>query len=237
MSEKKPFELLDVFKQFESIANGVQTVVDVIDGKMIRFDSIVSSLDNRHRNPTPVFYPITKVEEILVEKPESGRTYPSQSKESYCFECIERHAMIAKTEMRHAIDRYRTAGRMTSGVTEKVRIALEEINGITADVETTNDASPEVQEGLNEILNGVRWISKEYGISGGLSRGQGSIKDLEDMRSRIVALQSKAYVLVEKCPSCNILGSEIPPPGPALQKAIEEHPEVIEKLGLKEEIR
>lgn len=149
----------------------------------------------------------TVVEEV---RPESGRTFATQSQESYCLECVERHTMMATTELRHAIDRYRTAGKMTSGVTEKVRGALEEINGIVKDVKDTDNASPEVKEGLGEILNEVRWISKTFGISGkGLTRGYGDMEDLEAFRGKVMALQLKAYALVEKCPSCKIIGERV----------------------------
>lgn len=135
--------------------------------------------------------------------PESGRTFEGQSDVAYCLECVEGHTMGGLTEMRHAIDRYRTAGKMTTGVTEKVRVAIGELLGINEDVRNTKDASPEVKKGLEEILNEVRWIRKEYGMSGkGLTRGYGNLEDLEELRNRIFILQNKAYSLVEKCPTC-----------------------------------
>ena len=143
-------------------------------------------------------------------KPETGKTYPEQSNEAYCLECIEGHTMMSLTETRHAIDRFRTAGKMTPGVTEKVRGAIEEISGIVKDVKDTKDASPEVKEGLEQILEEVRWIRKEFGISGrGLTRGKGDMTDLEELRGRITKMNLKAYELVEKCPTCKVLSRDL----------------------------
>lgn len=138
-----------------------------------------------------------------IDQPLSGRTHAAQSDEAYCLECVEGHTMLASTEMRHAIDRYRTANRMTPGVIEKVRVAIAELQGINEDVRNTKGASPEIKQGLDEILDETRWIRKEYGVSGkALTRGYGDLKDLEELRSRILSVQNKAYVLVEKCPTC-----------------------------------
>lgn len=119
--------------------------------------------------------------------------------------CVEGHTMSALTEMRHALDRHRTAGKMTGGVTEKVRVAIAELMGINEDVRSLEDADPEVAEGLKQILDEARWIRKEYGMSGkGLTRGYGSQEDLEELRNRILIIQNKAYKLVEECPTCKV---------------------------------
>jgi len=145
----------------------------------------------------------SSVPKSVQTNPESGRTFEGQSDEFYCIECVEGHTMASLTEMRHALDRYRTAGKMTEGVTEKVRVSIAELTGINEDVKSTKDASPEVKRGLEEILDEVRWIRKEYGMSGkGLTRGYGNLEDLEELRNRIFILQSKAYALVEQCPAC-----------------------------------
>jgi len=138
-------------------------------------------------------------------KPETGRTFKEQSDESYCLECVEGHTMVALTEMRHAIDRFRSGKAMTSGVMDKVRAAIAELQGINEDVKSTENASPEVKRGLDEILDEVRWIRKEYGMAGkGLTRGYGQIADLENLRNRILVLQNKAYRLAESCPTCKV---------------------------------
>jgi len=136
-------------------------------------------------------------------KPQSGRTYSGQTDEGLCFECIEGHTMMGQTEMRHAIDRYRTAGEMTVGVTEKVRVAIREIEGIVEDARSTKSADIKIQRGLNEILEETRWIRKEFGVSGrGLTNGEGSMEDLIELRERIDAMQVKAYNLAKDCPTC-----------------------------------
>jgi hypothetical protein len=136
-------------------------------------------------------------------KPQSGRTFSGQTDEAYCLECIEGHTMMAQTEMRHAIDRYRTAGEMTIGVTEKVRVAIREIEGIIEDARSTKGADIKIQKGLNEILEETRWVRKEFGVSGrGLTNGEGSMEDLTELRERIDALQEKAYNLAKDCPTC-----------------------------------
>lgn len=148
--------------------------------------------------------------QIQTEKPDSGRSFQGQSNESYCLECIEGHTMMSSTEMRHAIDRFRSAGKMTEGVAEKVRVAIAELQGIEEDARNISDASPDVKAGINEILNDVRWIRKEYGLSGkGLTTGQGELADLENLRNQIFALQTKAYALVKKCPTCKKISNAV----------------------------
>lgn len=138
------------------------------------------------------------------ERPEDGRSFSGQTQESYCVECIEGHTMTALTEMRHAIDRYRTAGKMTEGVSEKVRVAIAELMGIEEDAKNTSNATPAVKAGIDNILNQVRWVRKEYGVSGiGLTVGQGEEQDLLNLRDKIQRIQNEAYTLVKVCPTCN----------------------------------
>lgn len=138
------------------------------------------------------------------EKPKTGKTFQGQTDEAYCLECLEGHIMNAKTELRHAIDRFRTSKEMSPGVVEKVRVAIQELQGINEDVKNTLDADPQIKKGLDDILNEVRWIRKEFGVSGrGLTRGLGTQKDLEELRDRVDKLQEVSYDLADDCPSCS----------------------------------
>ena len=214
MAEKKkrltiPLEIdfpdpMEFLAEAEASIDNVEKTLSAVDQKVRQFDQKAVTIDKKFsvakiltRRKPPI-----KTEQPEKKIPESGKTFEEQSNEAYCLECVEGHTMLALTEMRHAIERYRSAGKMSKGVTEKVRVSIREIVGITEDVKNTDDASPEVKEGLDTILDEVRWIRKEYGISGGLTRGIGSIEDLEALRARISAINLKAYELVEKCPTC-----------------------------------
>jgi len=194
-----PMEALEeaeiTITNMEKTLSGVDQKVKEVDQKILNFDKRFSAA-NVLKTRQPIFVTETPL------TPASGKTFEEQSDESYCLECIEGHSMKSSTEIEHAIDRFRSAGKMTSGVTEKVRASIKALQGIPEDVKNTTDASPEVKEGLDEILNEVRWIRKEYGISGGLTRGIGTMEDLEALRTRITAINLKAYELVEKCPTC-----------------------------------
>lgn len=145
--------------------------------------------------------PIEKTEPA---KPDSGKSFSGQSDEAYCHECIEAHIMNAKTELRHALDRFRTSKEMSPGVVEKVRVAIQELQGINEDVKNTRDVDPQIKKGLDGILDEVRWIRKEFGVSGrGLTRGLGTQKDLEELRDRVDKLQDVSYDLADDCPSCS----------------------------------
>jgi len=136
-------------------------------------------------------------------KPVSGRTYEGQTDSGYCIECTEGHLMKAATEMRHAVDRYRTAGSMTDGVVEKVRVALQEVVGIDEDIANLKNAPDNVKAELREILDKSRWLRKEFGISArGLTIGEGGMKDLEDLRQAIFDMQTKTYQVAKHCPIC-----------------------------------
>jgi hypothetical protein len=144
-------------------------------------------------------------------RPESGKTYSEQGDTEYCLECCEGHTMSALTELRHAIDRCRSAdGEITEGVTEKVRVAVAELMGIPEDVRNTSDAPPKVKKELNEILDEIRWIRKDCGLSGkGLTIGRGTLQDLEELRSRVHKIQAKAYALVDDCPTCKRISRKL----------------------------
>ena len=136
-------------------------------------------------------------------KPSSGKSYTGQTSEGYCVECVEGHTMASITELRHAIDRYRTSGQMNEGVVEKVRVAIAELTGIDEDVKDVKAATSEVQEGLGKIVDKARWIRKEYGVGGrALTAGQGSLQDLEQLRNEVGNLQLESYQLLKKCPMC-----------------------------------
>jgi len=88
--------------------------------------------------------------------PEVGGKYKfapweGQTDSGYCIECTEGHLLKAATEMRHAVDRYRTAGSMTDGVTEKVRVAMQEVVGIDEDIANLKMAPENVKAELGEI--------------------------------------------------------------------------------------
>jgi hypothetical protein len=136
-------------------------------------------------------------------KPESGKSYSGQTSEAYCVECVEGHTMKSLTELRHAIDRYRTSGEMNEGVVEKVRVSIGELTGIDEDVKNVENAKPEVKQALNKILDKARWIRKEYGLGGkGLTAGRGDMKDLEQLRNDVGELQVESYQLIKNCPLC-----------------------------------
>lgn len=202
-----PVEILD---EIDAAIEQVDIAVKQIDAQVKTVEVKTTSINRKFAFNIPLKrtpkQPITKSQDVLLtkgeEKPETGRTFEGQSDEAYCLECVEGHTMTALTEMRHAIDRYRTAGKMTDGVTEKVRVAIAELQGITEDVRTTEKASPDVKKGLGAILDEVRWVRKEFGISGGLTRGIGSMEDLEELRERISTMNLTAYKLVEKCTTC-----------------------------------
>lgn len=153
--------------------------------------------------PTTAKVPASSVMTPTPARPESGRTTKDQSEEHYCLECVEGHTMKGATEARHAEDRLRTAGHMTEGVSEKIRVALQEISGIDEDVKNLKGADPEVKKGLEELLDESRWIRKEFGLGGrGLTVGKGTLEDVQELRSKISAMQEKTYKLVGKCPTC-----------------------------------
>lgn len=170
----------------------VEKVVDAALG--VDIDEVLGNDENE---------PLIEIKQ-KTDEPLSGRSFEGQSNESYCVECIEGHTMLALTEMRHALDRYRSAGQMTPGVSEKVRVALAEIMGIEEDAHNLEGADPLVKAGIEDILNNVRWARKEYGVSGvGLTVGEGTEQDLVTLRDRIQHMQNQAYALVKICPTCN----------------------------------
>lgn len=199
-------EPVEILEEFDAAIQQVDAAVKQIDTRVKTVEMKALSIDKRFSFARRI-QPVTKKK--LEGKPETGKTFEGQSDEAYCLECVEGHTMNALTEMRHAIDRFRTAGKMTDGVTEKVRVAISEIQGIKEDIKNTKNASSDVKKGLDEMLDEARWVRKEFGISGGLTRGVGSMEDLEELRERIVAMNLKAYELVEQCPSCKILSRDL----------------------------
>lgn len=211
----EPPNPLEIVDQITSVMEEAETSINDFDSRIREMDLKLSGMDRKFSVPKVPLTQKTTVKETI---PASGRTFQGQTDEAYCLECLEGHTMTALTEMRHALDRYRASGEMTSGVAEKVRVALAELMGITEDVKNTKDASPEVKKGLDEILNEVRWIRKEYGVSGrGLTRGIGSTKDLEELRDRIETINKKSYEIADltkgkfssKCSVCKKIAEKV----------------------------
>ena len=130
----------------------------------------------------------------------SHLSYEGQTKESYCVECAEKHGQTAKVFMREGLQRAEVCGNGScEGVLEKVRGVLEELAGIEADTQTTENKDVTA---LNAIAREVR----KHIFSIQAEIGQASIEQLQEAKEMIDFLVDKTYEVRQKvdCPTCKI---------------------------------
>jgi len=130
----------------------------------------------------------------------SHLSYEGQTKESYCIECAEKHGQTAKVYMREGLQRAEACNCTNSeGVLEKVRGVLEELAGIEADTQTTEN---EEVTALNTVAREIR--KQIFAMQAEI--GQANMDQLHALSEVISRLVDKTYEVRQKvdCPTCKI---------------------------------
>lgn len=137
----------------------------------------------------------------------SHLSYEGQTKESYCIECSEKHGQTGKVFMREGLQRAEVCGDGScEGVIEKVRGTLEELAGIEADTQSTqNEDVIRINSHARDIRKHIFTIRAEL--------GQASIDQLQEIKSMVDLLVDEIYEVRQKvdCPQCKIKVKEEQP--------------------------
>ncbi|MEM1659463.1 MAG: hypothetical protein QXK94_10565 [Candidatus Jordarchaeales archaeon] len=139
-------------------------------------------------------------------------SYPSQTREDACMECLERHFAKAHGLLEEAERFSLKHGRITPEAREKIRRAVEEI--VTAEDDLgTHVSDEELRRGLDEIRAMQREVRK-WMWARGLTTTSESLEDLREAKEMVKKLLDKAYEVAEtyrrkqgiECPVCKTAG-------------------------------
>lgn len=213
MEERKPrlpppFDLFNPLSALnpESILEAPLRFIEELDSYLRRVDDFLRELDSRILSKPP---------ELLVpalerRAPAMSPSYPGQTPEDYCLECIERHYAKAHGLLEEAERFSLKYGRITPEAREKIRRAIEEI--VTSEDDLgTHVEDEEFRRALEEIKVMQREIRK-WAWARGLTTVSESIEDLRTMKDMVKKLLDRVYEAAEKyrakhggeCPACRV---------------------------------
>jgi hypothetical protein len=163
------------------LVRGFNELILEIDGFIREIDVTLRSLDETLRmNPTLELPPLESRQEV------PSPSFPNQSSEDYCFECLSRHYEKALGLLEEAHRFSLSAGRITDGARDKIRKAFHEIVTSEDDLGTRVE-DPEVKANLDEIKVRVREFRKWLWASGLLTH-ETDVRKLEEAINRFKAV-------------------------------------------------
>lgn len=139
-----------------------------------------------------------KETEIILETPETAKSFSGQEEIDYRFECCAKHLGVSLGVLKEAIDRAIETGIGDSGVKQKVREAMVSLNAMEPDIEAMIHI-PEAREAVEWLQSGQRNFRKAIWESG-LERGKGTIDDLRAAHRWAGVLLDRVYKEMETHP-------------------------------------
>ncbi|MEM0261767.1 MAG: hypothetical protein QXN17_03835 [Nitrososphaerota archaeon] len=193
-------KLLKVLENPDEVLKVPLRLIEDLDSIIKKLDNALNEFDNKI-----IYKSIYEQRETGVFSP----SYPGQSKEDACAECLERHYAKAHGLLEEAERFSLKYGKITPEAREKIRRAIEEI--VTAEDDLgTNVKDEEFKKALDEIKVLQRDIRK-FMWAKGLTTVSNSIDDLRIAKDMVKRLLDKAYEMAEKyrikygeCPACNV---------------------------------
>jgi hypothetical protein len=213
MAEKKlpipklPENPAEILEEPLKLIENFDSTIQKIDGMIKSFDKVLAVMDGRLLSSVPV-QPVQRAEHV------ASPSYPGQSKESYCLECLSRHYLKSLGLLEEAERFSISQGRITPEARERVEAALKEI--VTAEEDLgTEIRDAELAKMLDEIKAKQRefrkWMWTER-----LTTTQHDITKLKEAISQarqIVELTSRAAEFYDskygRCSYCEQLAHEI----------------------------
>jgi hypothetical protein len=192
------------------LVRGFNEFVLEIDGVIREIDTTLRSLDGALRmNPVFELPPLETRQEV------PSPSFPNQSSEDYCYECLSRHYEKALGLLDEAYRFSLSAGRVTDGAREKIRKAFHEIVTSEDDLGTRVE-DPEVKANLDEIRVRIREFRKWLWASGLLTH-ETDVSKLEEainkFRSVVDLTWKGAEIVASKrlplCGYCEELAREV----------------------------
>lgn len=157
----------------------------------------------RNRPVTPQNQGETHTTVAVIDSPEpeeSFKSFAGQSEKDYRFECCAKHLSTATGILKEAVDRCIGNG-FDTGVREKVREAMDQINSMEADLKQMLNI-PEVAPDVRLLSDGQRTFRKAMWTAkletSGLGTKEQDLKNLEAATAFAKALRDKAYDLSQQ---------------------------------------
>ncbi len=213
VEERKPrlpslFDLLNPLNALnpESVIEAPLRFIEELDSQLRRLDNFLREFDSRILSKPPELL----VQSLEHRAPAMSPSYPGQTPEDYCLECLERHYAKAHGLLEEAERFSLKHGRITPEAREKIRRAIEEI------VTSEDDLGTEVRdEELRRAIEEVKVMQREirkWMWARGLTTTSESIEDLRVAKDMVKKLLDKVYEAAEKyrakhrgeCPACRV---------------------------------
>lgn len=167
-----------------------------IDEGMRRIDDVLRRIDGISPTTSEATSIVGLVSEGRCSAAAFSPSYPGQTKEDYCLECLERHFAKAHGLLEEAERFSLKYGRITPEAREKIRRAVEEIVTAEDDLGACVD-DEELRRALDEIKVMQREVRK-WMWARGLTTASESVEDLRAAKEMVRGLLSKAYEAAER---------------------------------------
>ncbi|MEM1750725.1 MAG: hypothetical protein QW088_07405 [Desulfurococcaceae archaeon] len=209
---EKPLKALE---KPDEILKAPLKLIEELDIIIRRIDEVLREFDSKI---------LLKPPELLIPLHERGLgrrdtgifspSYPGQTREDACAECLERHYAKAHGLLEEAERFSLKHGKITPEAREKIRRAIEEI--VTAEDDLgTEVRDEEMRKALEEIKVMQRDVRK-WAWAIGLTTVSESIEDLRTMKDMVKKLLDKVYEAAERyrakygrCMYCEQLAREV----------------------------
>lgn len=214
MSEKKTLNPIDILNPLK-VLEVIDSAINSFDKVLKNFDNVLASVDERLlRKPAEL------VEEIETTKTTSktdhvpSPSYPGQTVENYCLECLSRHYLKAVGLLEEAERFSMSKGEITPEGRQRIELALKEI--VTAEEDLgTEIRDPELARMIEEIkveqrnLRKWMWAERLLTTQKDISKLREAIsrmKNLVDMTRRAAEYYDSKY---GRCNYCEQLAKEV----------------------------
>ncbi len=210
MAEKKfpkvPENPAEILEGPLKILEDFDSTVQRIDKALKSFDNVFASVDSRLLQKLPE--PVGRTGHV------PSPSYPGQTAESYCLECLSRHYLKAVGLLEEAERFSITKGEITPEARQRIEAALKEV--VTAEEDLGAEIrDPELAKMIDEIKAGQREFRK-WTWTERLLTTQRDISKLREAISRmkgIVEMTRKAAEYYDskygRCSYCESLAKEI----------------------------
>jgi hypothetical protein len=147
---KIPDNPAEILEEPLKLLDGFNSIINKIDAALKSFDNVLSSADSQLLSslPKPV---VDRTEHV------ASPSYPGQSSESYCLECLSRHYLKAIGLLEEAERFSINKGEITPEARQRIEAALKEI--VTAE----EDLGAEIRDAeLASMIDNIKAKQREF---------------------------------------------------------------------------
>ena len=199
--KEKKISIPSPTRDLKIVSDGVTKVFRDVGGML---GSISDSMPEIPRAEVPkMFSALPKIPEAPASAPKGPYSYPGQTPEDYCVECLIRHYSKAHGLMKEGERFSLKSGKLLPESRQRIRAAVEEM--VTAEEDLgTEIKDKKLKKMIDEIDVRQRDLRK-YIWAEKLTTTQESIDSLRGAIDRAKELVNMTYKAAEPCPKCDEL--------------------------------